>query len=269
MRFIVTGTPRSATKYAARLLTACGAPCVHERDLLPNVPVVNALRWFNRNNDGESSWAAWTFLPLFDEPVPVLHTIRDPWLVIDSLVNRNHILEVLPDGRTNALDALRDMIWHYCPEAWAWNSKVDRAAQFVLSWHAAIKAAVPDEWRYTFCVERLDVQAVRIMLRHVGCVPDNDKIGTALADPRFKVNAGFNVTNLDQISNPHVRDYLVDYAKRNKIDTIHAKRIDEATDRTSPAELAARMSPSLRDEINDYAGRYGYAEACIPELVPA
>ena len=65
MRFIVTGTPRSATQYGARLFTELGVTCEHEHALRPLAAVVDTLRWYKAGAAGESSWMAWTLLPLF------------------------------------------------------------------------------------------------------------------------------------------------------------------------------------------------------------
>ena len=108
-RFLITGTPRAATKYAARLFTACGVPCHHEGTVRPLTPLVELLRWYRDADGGESSWMSWTVQPLFPKPLPILHTIRNPWAVIDSLCNRNSILK--PEQlHSITMNALRDTI---------------------------------------------------------------------------------------------------------------------------------------------------------------
>lgn len=259
MRFIVTGTPRSGTKYAAKLLTALGVPCTHEETLRPMAEVVDCLRWYRDTDSGESSWMAWTLLPLFPESVPVLHTIRDPWLVVDSLTNRNKILWADHLREHKPYQSIRDTIRHYCPAVWEWDAVVNRAAQFVLDWHDAIAAVVPQRMEYR--PSSLDVPLVRRMLNHIGCERDDEKIQGALDEIATDANAGFVIKAVPGISNPLVRDWITEYAKTRDVSKVLCQKLEPSVVRSTREELAARMDSHLSAWINDYASRYGYATA--------
>lgn len=263
MAFIVTGTPRAATKYASRLFTALGVPCVHEGIVRPLTSVVDVLRWFRHAEGGESSWMAWTVLPLLPNAVevPVLHTIRDPWRVIDSLTNRNSILRY-DEMHTTTMRAIRDTIDTYAPRVWKQESRVDRAAAMVVDWYKAIRQAVPTSFIYR--VEMLDVPTVTWMLAHIGIERTPEEITAALADVSDKTNEGYTIRDIEGVSDPIVAEWIAEYAKEKGITEVVTRRVQNVSSRDTPEELAAKMSPGLLEEVNQYAARFGYATVACP-----
>lgn len=255
MHFVVTGTPRSATKYSSKLLTDLGAPCTHEQVMYPSASVLSILRWLdNDDTPGESSWMAWT-LPLLPEPIPVLHVIRDPWLVIDSLANRNNILD-MDQVKNEAVVKLREVIRAYLPEVFLWPNRADMAATFVLGWNRLIAEACPD--RYVFHPDRLDLGTLRGMLDHVG-VEHHGKDLIALRDQvSTKINKAYSLNDITQLSDPTVMEALKQYAVDNGFDSISARSIVDRTEYQTPAELAEKLDPDLLDQVNEYATRHGY-----------
>jgi hypothetical protein len=200
---------------------------------------------------------AWTLLPVFPERIPVLHTIRDPWKVIDSLACRNSILRI-PDVRTEAMRSIRDTIRTYCPEAWTYENRVDRAAAFVIGWNDAIAKAIPDGWRMTYQVERLDVPIMRQLLHHVGIERDDETIRKGLDEVRRNTNAGYSIIDASGISDPLVEEYI----KATFPDSQLFTRTFTKPKRLSMDELAEQMRPELLEQVNEYAARYGYPTCC-------
>lgn len=263
MRFIVTGTPRSATRYGAKLLDALRVPCTHEHTLRPLAPVVDVLRWWREAKSGESSWMAWTLLPVMPTSVPVLHTIRDPWLVIDSLANRNSILR--PDQlQTDVMTAIRRIIDAYLPEVFLHATCIDRAAAFVLGWNRLIGERVPD--RCVYHVDRLDVPMVRNMLEYLGVSRSDTDIANVLAAIPTEVNGGYSIEDSPRLSDPVVARWIEQYAKEHNFAGVVTRRMKDVPDRQTPAELAARMTPGVLDRVNEYASRHGYQAMEVPQL---
>ncbi len=264
MRFIVTGTPRSATRYSANLLDALRVPCTHEHTLRPLAPVVDVLQWWQESKSGESSWMAWTLLPLMPDAVPVLHTIRNPWLVIDSLANRNSILR--PDQlRTDVMTGIRRTIDTYLPEVFSRTTRIDRAAAFVLGWNRLIGERVPD--RFVYHVERLDVPTVCNMLEYLGVSRSDAEIAKALATVSTEVNGGYSIADAPRLSDPLVARWVEQYAKENGFAGVVPRVMKDVPDRQTPAELAEKMSPEMLDQVNQYASRHGYPTVEVPQLV--
>jgi len=265
MHFVITGTPRSATKYSSKLLSELGAPCSHERVLRPETSVVNVLRWLDQDDvPGESSWMAWTVLPLLPEPIPVLHVIRDPWLVIDSLANRNSILDV-DQMKTKDMLAIRDMLKTYLPDVLSWPNRIDQAASFVLGWNRLIALAHPD--RFVFYPDRLDLRVLRGMLHHVGIertdkdlIVQRDRVSTA-------INKGYTVNDITELSDPVVARAIEEYAKNNGFTEIFARQIVDKTEYQTPEEVAEAMAPDLLEQVNEFAAAHGYQEIDVPQLV--
>lgn len=95
--FVITGTGRSGTMWAAKALTAAGLPCAHEH---------SCSSWEDDYSDdqvwrdmpgglGESSWQAAPFVGAMQRAgVPVVHLVRDPIEVASSLVANEMLLPV-------------------------------------------------------------------------------------------------------------------------------------------------------------------------------
>lgn len=83
-QFVIIGTGRCGTSYAAALLSDLGIPCSHEGYFTPAGP---KLRNPGRRADakGDASWLAVPFVEPGD--LPIVHLVRRPQDVIRSLYN--------------------------------------------------------------------------------------------------------------------------------------------------------------------------------------
>ncbi len=203
---------------------------------------------------------AWALLPLFPKPIPVLHTIRDPWLVIDSLACRNSIMKV-EQFAPWAMRSVRDTIGTYAPRVWQYTSRVDRAAAFVVDWNKLIEEHVPGEWLLTYQVDKMSLQMLRAILQHIGADVEQTVIEKALSEITRQTNAGYTVIEMEGVSDPHVANYLRQYCKQKGIHSVWSRRVKNKPDRLSKAELVGRMDPGLLVEVNEHAERWGYSTA--------
>ncbi len=255
MRFIVTGSPRAGTRYASRLMAAIGFPCDHETTLRPSASVVDVVRWPTLNI-GEASWMAWSLIPLMvGYRVPILHTIRNPWDVIDSLTNRNHILNPMVNSDSGLQD-VRELINAFLPDLFKREQRIDRAAELVLGWNWLIAEHVPA--RFVYHVDRISISTVRGMLNFVDAEADDDTIGTALDEVSTSTNSGYTVDRVPGVSDPDVAEWIKQYAKENDVGRVTTCKIRDVAGRQTPEELIERMDPELVDQVNAYAALHGY-----------
>lgn len=264
MRFVVTGSPRSATRYAAVLFERLGVPCTHEQTFRQTGSAIDVVRWYEQDNHGDSSWLAWAFLDLIPGPVVMFHTRRDPWKVIDSLAHRNRIVSMV-ESRAESINSLRDVMNAYCPRVAQYDTEINRAAVFMLDWNDLIDAAFysgnpkRDGMIYMpYCVESLNVPTVRSMLGALDLTRTDEQIEHALDPDYHKTNRGRVVTKktgLSGLSNPDVARYIED---RWGSEITSVQIIASTDDAMSGEELAEQMAPELLDEVNHYAMRFDY-----------
>ncbi len=263
MNFIVTGTPRSGTTYAAVLFEALGVPCTHEKVFLPQGTLLDAVKWCAKHG-GESSWLAWAFLGMCPGPVAIFHQRRDPWRVIDSMAYRNVIAQV-DVTQTQHYLWIREVIDAVCPRLLSHDNPVDRAAILVLDWNAAIERAVRPGDRYMdYRVESLSATVVETMLSRIGVVRSEPEIERALATVSKTTNVGLGQNYDAQITEPAILDYMqVHYPGRD----FAMRSIEAVQDRKTAEQLAEAMDPDLLEEVNQYAVSHDYE--AVEELVAA
>jgi len=236
-------------------MTALGFPCDHEKTLRPLSRVMDVVRW-PALDIGESSWLAWSLLPLMaGHRVPVLHTIRDPWAVIDSLTNRNPILNPLVNS-DSGLQGVRELINAYLPGLFDREARIDRAAALVLGWDRLIAEHVPA--RFVYHIDRLDAATVRRMVEYIGADVDDATIDSALDEVSTSTNSGYTIEQVPGVSDPDVARWVQQCAKENDIGRITTCKIRDVAAHQTPEELIERMDPELVDQVNAYADSYGY-----------
>ncbi len=277
MRFIVTGSPRSATRYAAVMFERLGVPCTHEQVFRQTGSAIDVVRWYNQDKHGDSSWLAWAFLNLIPGPVVMFHTRRDPWKVIDSLAHRNRIVS-MRETRADSINSLRDIMNAYCPRVARYDTEINRAAAFMLDWNKRIEHVgwgSPELEYFPYCVEDLGIS--RNPVRSVDCVHNmltalditrtDEQIKHALDPDYHKTNRGRVVTKktgLSGLSNPDVARYI---EERWGTEITSVQVIASTDDAMNAEELAEQLEPELLNEVNNYALRFGYPVA--EELIPA
>lgn len=270
MRFVVTGSPRSATRYAAVLFERLGVPCTHEQVFRHTGSPVDVVRWYERGNHGDSSWLAWAFLDLIPGPVVMFHTRRDPWKVIDSMAHRNRIVSMV-ESRAESINSLRDVMNAYCPQVAQYDTEINRAAAFMLDWNQRIEEvafAHRENVVYrSYRVESLNVPFVHNMLSDLDITRTDEQIEHALNPDYHKTNQGRVVTektDISGLSNPDVARYIEERWGR---EITSVQIIASTDDAMSGEELAEQMAPELLDEVNCYATRFGYST--VEQPVPA
>ncbi len=270
MRFIVTGAPRSATRYAAVMFERLGVPCTHERVFRQTGSAIDIVRWYNQDEHGDSSWLAWAFLNLIPGPVVMFHTRRNPWKVIDSLAHRNRMVS-MDETRAESINSLRDIMNVYCSRVAQYDTEINRAAVFMLDWNKWIELTADRShlaFNYVpYCVETLDANCVRKMLTVLDLTRTDEQIKYALDTDYHKTNRGRVVTKktgLSGLSNPDVAHYI---EERWGTEITSVQVIASTDDAMTAEELAEELDPELLDEVNRYALRFGYPVA--KKLVPA
>lgn len=262
MKFIVTGTPRSATRYAAVLFSLLEVPCRHEEVCRPNADLICLHEWQTGPQQGESSWLAWAFLGAMAEPVVVFHSRRDPFKVIDSLAHRNQMCRLdRPETAHNRRQ--QQVIEWYCPRIRHYTESVDRAAVMLLDWNRRIvEAATRYAGRYVpYLVERVDSVEVSVWLDAIGCERSVEQIDRALDAVAKDTNCGRKVRRGCPISNQQVWDYIVNEIADGR--RIATAVVEPATEFATRAEILDRMAPELAAEVVDYAERFGYVEPAV------
>lgn len=266
MRFIVTGSPRSATRYAAVLFERLGVPCTHEHYLNQRTRLIDVVRWQGSQAEtrGDSSWLGWAFLGMMSEPVVVFHARRNPWAVIDSLAHRNRMVNFDCEA-SELIGSLRETMNALCPEVAMYDEPIDRAAVFMLRWNESIEAAITRSPNVvasqSYCVELLEHWTVRLMLTMLGESRDEDVIRDALDPKLHQTNRGRVVTGAidpSEISNPAVADWIKEYCQ-GQITSF--QRIEFTDVKMGADDLAPLMNADLLGQVNAYAERFGYETA--------
>jgi hypothetical protein len=242
-------------------MRALGIPCSHEAIFRPRATLHEVFSWHGAtgaygDRNGESSWLAWPWLFLFPIPVPILHTVRNPWAVIDSLAFRN---DLLPEdaGLSNERMELRDLMRMLCPDAFKYSDAPSRAAEFVVSWNGLIEMAARQSGcpYFRYRVEDMDAAQVRRILDFIGESAENDTIATALENTPHNVNGGRQLEHNLEIKNEALLTCLKTIAPDlNPIVGCLASRAAPKT----PEEIQSLLKPDLRNAVAELAQSYGY-----------
>ena len=128
---LITGTPRSATGYMAKIFTYAGIPCGHEQkynidhsQFLHKVPKPTA----------ESSWLA---VPNLQKHKNIIHITRDPLKVISSMMKANFLEDNKPD---------LDFVEKTLPKIKKYNG-IERYVYFWTEWNSLIEKHTKNRYR--------------------------------------------------------------------------------------------------------------------------
>ena len=254
--FVVTGTPRAATGYASLLLSAANVPCSHETIFRPRTALQDILEWCEgRDHKGESSWLSWVFLGWIPLPVKVLHSVRNPWHVADSLANRNDILPVGAE-LSGQKAAYRRAVRAYCPRVYEFSEAIDRAACMVVDWNAAIEKASEGRPYKRFRVEDMTADLLAELLDWLGIRRDAREIRRAVESVPRNVNGGKRIEYQVEVKHPLLRAYL---QKQYPDQPPVIGRLMSVDRKRSVEEIEEGMNQGLREELTSIAKRYGYS----------
>lgn len=175
--YLVVGTGRSGTLYAAKLLTALGFPCGHERVF--NGSELSELsdsidRDCNNSACGkhfglefagcpiaESSYMA---VPYLDHEIlkdcRIIHVVRDPLKVIRSFLNN---LLFFREGRANFRHAQEQFLYEHLPHLELLPDPVSRACFYYLRWNQMIEESIGDRKYLLYPIENGPETVLRFM----------------------------------------------------------------------------------------------------------
>lgn len=137
IRFLITGTPRSSTKWTAHTLTKIGLWCCHEEAFGGWASDYGDQERWRDTDDGECSWIAAPFSEAVrDAGVPVVGLIRHPMLVAESLVKI---------GFFHTGQPYLDFIATHTPDVFTYTDEtpINKALRFWIDWNQLIEC---DEW---------------------------------------------------------------------------------------------------------------------------
>lgn len=134
IRFCVTGSPRSGTKWTAHTLTKVGLWCTHEEPFSGWASDYGDTGAWRDTDDADSSWLAAPHTPaLRDAGIPVVGLLRHPELVAQSLVRVGFFTSGQP---------YLDYIAAHAPDCFDHENPTDRALRFWMDWTTLVEADV-------------------------------------------------------------------------------------------------------------------------------
>lgn len=185
-RFIVVGSGRSGTGWAAELLSRLHIPTGHE-------VVFNPQKIFEAGgipdweyNRGESSWLVAPFLG--DLAMPGVHLVRNPLEVVRSMMGIGFFDRTNPGHKVYEDFAMAGVgeDWDAPPLDEA--EHLDRVCAFIVRWNEMIESHGLARFRIEDLTD--DIETVRDMTNALGCgKPDRNKVEKALKDTGNKTNS--------------------------------------------------------------------------------
>jgi hypothetical protein len=137
-RFVITGCPRSGTRYMATLLAALGVRLGHEKVFgIREGLGMRDVRW--KKWEGDVSWLAVPFLPL--EDTVVLQQVRHPLEFVRSVVG----FGFLSDERADL--AFPKVVRRHAPEVYEPDTEIERGATMWRLWNARAEPHVALTYR--------------------------------------------------------------------------------------------------------------------------
>jgi hypothetical protein len=189
LEYLVVGTGRSGTLYAAKLLTALGKPCGHERIFTGGEPTVTLP---TIEQGGENSACGKHFGLEFDGPpvaessymaVPfmeheclknstIIHVVRDPLNVIRSFLNN---LLFFREDRASFRHAPEQFLYEHLPHLDFLPDPVSRACFYYLRWNQMIEESIGDRKYLLYPIENGPDTLLKFMGLDSGehALPDN------------------------------------------------------------------------------------------------
>lgn len=182
-QFLVTGCGRSGTAWAAELFTALGYPCTHEGSFS-----------YEREGPLEGSDSSWLAMPHLDNlppATPIIHLVRDPYLVVQSAMAKGFLAD------------MTDPFALYATREWGLPSLQDdhlgRVIRWVLCWDIPLMLRA----RMVLRVESPPPTIADAVRYATGEVQDIDRVRAALESIGTQVN-----TSTEGVQPPSMEEVL-------------------------------------------------------------
>jgi hypothetical protein len=217
--FIVTGTGRCGTLFAANFLTSAGTPCSHEAIFTPlgldfamdvisgkekaissKVSKGDNLSDYEMDIFAESSYMSAPFLHLFGNS-KVIHMVRNPLKVVQSFMRYGYFKEPFPSPPEEEIGPYEDFIYRNIPELNFDMPQLDRACLYWIQWNELIDATGRVE-----CRHRLE-DSTEGLSKFIGSNGTYSKVSNASCEPGPKWSPS-------QIDDPSIRRRLKDLSKK-------------------------------------------------------
>ena len=240
MRAIITGTPRSGTKFTAAVLNACGVPTTHEHAFVHDRRLQNQIvtqQWIDDPAPlkAEVSWFVWPIADEIPDGALVFHQVREPWACIDSLASR---CTVLKDGFRGILHAFAAVPLEGNPH--------ERAARLYCRWNEEC-GRLRDKWFHVEMI-RDEPEILLEVLIEMG-------VHVSLRVARDAIRAA---DNQNYVQRERERDIQV-YAARMKADPSGPDPARNLTTRLTREQIEPKLTARTREAVYEAARRWGYS----------
>jgi hypothetical protein len=199
-RFVVAGCSRSGTTYMAKLMTALGFPCSHER--IFNICRIYESKWdlsdpmtaFSEPEaaQGDASFLSIPYLDQLPKGTVILHQVRDPLKVIRSHMGMRFFAEpyvpsiYLAEEHLDFLDFLK----RHAPEIFEVENEIGRCMRYWYHWNRLAERVedYPDYTYIRYRVEDLNQDTLHSILRKADLDADEQRCEQALAEVSTTTN---------------------------------------------------------------------------------
>lgn len=191
-RFVILGTPRSASTYIYEVFNALGIKTGHEN--IFNVwgkTYENFNGWTDMSYIGVAGFSCMPFVPF--EDVLIFHQARDKQKVMDSFKRLNYLHKFNGIGKQD----FHFFLNHHCDGKLIKERDYDdRLSLFYDIWNAKCK----EKAELSYMVEELDLGTMRYMIDRIGADVTNAQIESVLMTTPKDVNtANYMIENYGDI----------------------------------------------------------------------
>lgn len=178
--YVVVSMPRSGTGYTAKLLSALGLNCGHERAFNPGP--------CNYHKEievwGDASWLAVPFLENMPSTTLVLHQLRDPVKTLDSMMTRRQLRGRWKPEQEMPRGPFTDFLMKHV-SGWESCDHKERLVRFWVEWNTRIENEIRDAslQHLRYRLEDMDESLLRTIADKVGVEISSEQIKRALATP--------------------------------------------------------------------------------------
>lgn len=124
--FLATGVGHSGTGWFSKFMTEVGYPCTHEKQY--------SLKRSGPLESPDSSWLAVPYLNDLPQRTPVVHLVRDPVRVLNSMLRTNG-MKSRPKDSGGVFDSYS---YKHLPQSGKPNLQLDRLMTHITHWDAPI-----------------------------------------------------------------------------------------------------------------------------------